>query len=161
MAGWPCGGGGGGGGIVSGGCRCLVSPVSARAHWLLVFRRLLPASAQHVHVGGHDFGAPAVAAILCLPFAGLEAPFHIDLRPLAQVFGGDFTEAREHDDPVPFGAFLLFTALAIPPGFRGGDADIGDCIAAWHITGIGVAAEMTDEHYLVETSSHFCVSLFD
>ena len=137
--------------------RCSIP--ASRTRRLLIFGGL-SAATQHLHVRGYDFGGPAIRAVLSLPFAGLETALHIDLRSLAQVFRRDFAHAREHYDAVPLGALLLLSCLSIPPGIGGSDANIGDGAAAWHITGFRVGAQMTDEHYLIETFGHCYVFLF-
>src|SRR5438093_1340186 len=58
-----------------------------RLHRRLGARLARPgARAQHLHLGGHDLGGVLILALLVLPFAGAQAPFHIHLRPLLEVF---------------------------------------------------------------------------
>src|SRR5579862_986221 len=105
---------------------------------------------EHLHAIGADFGAVAVlAGLLVLVLARAQLPLDVDLRALLQVFAGDLGELAEEADAVPLGGLLLFAARLVLPGLRGGDADVGDCLAARQVARLRVPPEIANDDYLV------------
>jgi hypothetical protein len=107
------------------------------------------ARAQHLHGVGHDLGGVLVLAVLVLPLARLEAPFHVDLGALLQVLAGDLGQLAEEGHAVPLGLFLLVAVLVLPR-LRGGDRDVRDRAPVRHVAGLGIAPEVADEDHLVD-----------
>ena len=52
-----------------------------------------------------------------LPFTGLSSPSIYILRPFEGIFSHIDQAIVENDDPVPFGALLLFAGIPILPAF--------------------------------------------
>src|SRR5690606_41640552 len=96
---------------------------------------------EHLHVAGAGLGGVAVLAVLPLPFAGAQAPFHIDLGALFQVLLGDLRQAVEEHHPVPLGALLGLPGVLVVPGFAVRDADAGDGATARHVASIAMQAQ--------------------
>src|ERR1700683_10693 len=100
------------------------SPPTARA--------AAPAPAEHLHLVGADLGGVAVAAFLVLPLACAQSALNIDLRALAQVFGGDLAEPPDQRHVVPLGAFLLLAGLLVLPALGGCQPHVGHRHARGH-----------------------------
>src|SRR5687767_851117 len=64
------------------------------------------APAEHLHHVGADFRRVAVLAVLVLPLARAQAPFHVHLRALLEVLSVDGGEAPEEGDAMPLGRLL-------------------------------------------------------
>src|SRR3546814_13083316 len=61
----------------------------------------------------------------------------------------------ENHYPVPLGALLALARGLVAPGFRGRQRQLGDLLARLHGADFGVAAQIADENYVIDTSSHF------
>ena len=72
------------------------------------------------------------------------------LDDLAQAFVKD-------DDRVPLGLFLALAAVAVPPGLRGGDAQVGNGSAILRPADFGISAHVSDQNYLVYATSHLVI----
>ena len=72
------------------------------------------------------------------------------LDDLAQAF-------VEDDDGVPFGLLAALAAVAVPPGLRGGNAQIGDGAAILRPADFGIGAHVPDQNYLVYATSHLVI----
>src|SRR6185437_5384344 len=107
------------------------------------------ARAEHLHGVRDDFGRVLVDAVLVLPLARLEAPFHVDLRALLEVLARDLGELAEEGDAMPFGLLLLLAVLVLPH-VRGRDRDVGDRAAVGHVARFRIAAEVADDDHLVD-----------
>src|SRR5690606_28019855 len=117
------------------------------------------AAVQHVQFAAkgaqRDFGRVAVIAALVLPFAGLQLAFDIDLGAFFQVLLGHADQRFGIDrDRMPLGAFLALAGIAVLPGFRGGDAQVGDLAAAGKGADFGVLAQVADQDHLVHAACH-------
>ena len=62
------------------------------------------ASAEHLHLVGHDLCAVAVRAVLALVFTGAQSTFDIDLRAFAQIFTGDLRQSVRRTPPATAGS---------------------------------------------------------
>src|SRR5699024_3382560 len=107
---------------------------------------------QHLHFVGDDFRAVPVLADLALPFARLQAAFDVDLAALTQILAGNFAQATEHDNAMPFGAFLHFAGLFVPPAIRRGDANIRDRRATSGVTRFRIGAEIANKYDFIYTT---------
>ena len=87
------------------------------------------AAVEHFHFAGHDVVCSALDAVFAGVFAALDAAFDIHFAAFFQILAGNFRQAAEHTDVVPFGA-LLALAVAVFPVFAGGNRKIGHGIAA-------------------------------
>ena len=126
----------------------------ARAHRRCAGSRAAALAAEHLHFVGHDLRGVAVLAFLVLPLARAQLAFDVNLRALAQVFGGDLGQAAEHRDLVPLRAVLLLAGLLVFPRLRGRESQVRDGTAARHVARLGVFAEIADENDLVDASCH-------
>ncbi|SPS02633.1 membrane hypothetical protein [Cupriavidus taiwanensis] len=107
------------------------------------------ARTQHLHLVGNDLSGVLVLAGLILPFAGADAAFDIDRRALAQVLGCDLGHLAEHRYTMPLGGFLHLAGLLVLVAVGGGNANVGDRIAAGHISGFRVCTQVAHEDDLV------------
>src|SRR5487761_110680 len=103
----------------------------------------------------HDLGGVFLLPRLIGPFARLQRAFEVNLGALFQVLLDDLDQSVvEHDDAVPFGAFLALAGGLVAPGFGGRDRHVGDAGAVIGRTNLGVPAEIADQDHLVDASSH-------
>ncbi|MNS92293.1 hypothetical protein D3C72_1264250 [compost metagenome] len=58
---------------------------------------------------------------------------------------------------MPFGLFLALAAIAVTPGLRGGDAQVGDGAAILRPADFGISAHVPDQNYLVYATSHLVI----
>src|SRR5262245_46007933 len=138
-----------------------LAAVAAAPHLSRLPARLAAALApsQHLHGVAADFGAVAVlAGLLVLPLARAQAALDVHLRAFLEVLAGDFRQAAEEGNAVPLGLLLHLAARLVLPAVGGGDADVGDRLAAGQIAGLGVCAEVADNDHLVHRC-HLYVSL--
>ncbi len=107
----------------------------------------------------HDFRRVAVVAGLVLPFAGLQRAFDIELGALLDILLDDLAQALvEDDDGVPLGLLAALTAVAVAPGFRCRDAQVGDRPAVLRAPDFRVCPDISDQDHLVDATSHSCFS---
>src|SRR4051812_27982131 len=69
----------------------------------------------HLHAVGHDLGGVAILAFLVLPLARAQAPLHVDLRTLLQIFARDLGQPAAKHDAMPLGFLFLFTTGLVGP----------------------------------------------
>src|SRR5512147_2249458 len=122
-----------------------------RARTEIGVARATPAAipaAEELHAVGDDFRRVLLDAFLVRVLASLQTALNIDGASFLQVFAGDLGQASEQHDGVPFGLFLLFSALVLPR-FRGGDAQVGDGVAAGRVARFRVTAEVADQNHFV------------
>src|SRR3972149_6839429 len=105
---------------------------------------------EHLHHVGADFGGVAVLTLLVLPLAGAQAALDVDLRALLQVFARDLGQPAEERDAMPLGGFLLLAGRLVLPRVGGGDADVGDRLAAWQIARLRIPSEIAYDDHLVD-----------
>jgi len=103
----------------------------------------------------HDLGRIAVLAGLVLPLARLQRTFDENLRALFQILLGDPAQILvEDDDAVPFGLFTPLAGGLVFPGFRCGQAQIGDRPAVLGATDLWIGAQIADQNHFVHASRH-------
>ena len=112
------------------------------------------ATAEHLHFIGHDLGGVAILTVLILPFTRLDLALEIGLGAFLEVLGSDLGQLAEHDDAVPFRAFLHFAGILVLPGFVGGDIDVDDRAAARGVLDFRIASEGSDDDCFVYASGH-------
>jgi hypothetical protein len=117
------------------------------------------ATAQHgqftAELLQHDLGRILLDARGVGPFAGLDRALDIDRRALAQIaFGHLHQVVVEDHHAVPFGLFLALARGAVAPGFRGGQAQVGDAVARAEGADFGVGPEVADQNDLVDAARH-------
>src|ERR1700674_4994346 len=108
-----------------------------------------PRGAEPLHAGSEDLGGIAILPFLVLPLSRLQASLDVDLAAFFQILAGDFGLPAEKDDAVPLGLFLLLAGLVLPR-VGGGDANVGDGVAAGRIAGFRIAAQIADQNHLVD-----------
>src|SRR3546814_14104294 len=75
----------------------------------------------------HNRGGDLLDAVLVGPLADLQGALDVYLGARAQVLRGHLAELLvEDDDAVPFGALAPLARVAVAPGFRGGERQVGD-----------------------------------
>jgi len=107
------------------------------------------AATQQLHAVTNDFGAIAILAFFVLPFARADTPLDINWRTLFQILTGDFRLPPEKCDAMPFRVLLLGAALVLEH-FRGGNAEIGNRIAAWQIARLRIFSKVADKDHFVD-----------
>src|SRR3954464_15141842 len=112
------------------------------------------APSEHLHDVGANLGAVAILAVLVLPLARAQAALDIHLRAFLQVFAGDFGQAPEERDAVPFGGFLHLAARLVLPFVGRRHADVGHRLAAGQEARFRIGSQIADDDYLVYRS-HF------
>src|SRR5712671_4072201 len=109
---------------------------------------------EHLQVVADDLGRVALVPLLVLPLTRAQASLDVHLRALAQVLAGDFCQAPEERDAVPFGALLLLTGLLVAPALAGGDAQVGHGRAGGHGAGLGIGSQVANENHFVDATRH-------
>src|SRR5205085_5273691 len=109
---------------------------------------------EHLHVVTDDLGRVALVPLLVLPLAGAQASLDVDLRALAQVLAGDFRQAPEERDAVPFGPLLLLTGLLVAPALVGRLAQVRDRGSGGHRAGLGIGPQVSNDDDLVDATRH-------
>ena len=74
---------------------------------------------QHLQCVCTNFRAVFFLSVLVRPFAGGQLAFDIDLAALAQIFGGNLSQAIAEHDAMPFGLFFALASDFIFPLFAG------------------------------------------
>jgi hypothetical protein len=90
-----------------------------------------------------------LTALLVLPLVGLEPALDVDLATLREVLAALLRLLPPDLDVVPLGLLLALPGLLVGPGAGGGDAEVGDCLAAGRVTNLGILSEVPDEDDLV------------
>ena len=127
----------------------LVAALAVTAVVVRCAAAVVVAAAEHFHFIGDNVVCGAFDAVFALVFTALDAAFQIYLAAFFQILSGDFGETAVHGDVVPLGAFYAL-AVAVVPGFAGGDAEIADGFAVGHIADFGVATETADKDDFVQ-----------
>src|SRR6266403_434811 len=109
---------------------------------------------EHLQVVADDLGRVALVPLLVLPLTRAQASLDVHLRALAQVLAGDFCQAPEERDAVPFGPLLLLTGLLVAPALAGGDAQVGHGRAGGHGAGLGIGSQVANENHFVDATRH-------
>ena len=66
----------------------------------------------------------------------------------------DLGQAIKHDDAMPFRLFYLLARLLVFPGIRGRNAEVGQRTAAWHVLGIRVRTEVSNQDHFINAACH-------
>src|SRR3954453_1239840 len=104
----------------------------------------------------HDFGRVLLDAALVGPFAGLERTLDVNLGALLQILLNNLAQRFGEDhDAVPLGLFLALTGALVAPGFRRGDAQIGDRPPVLCPPDFRILAEISDQDHFVHASRHY------
>src|SRR5690606_31076456 len=102
-----------------------------------------------------DLGRIALLPRLVRPFPGLELPLEISLRALFQELLDDVDEPVVEDhDAMPFGPLAALAGIAVAPGLRGRDREIGDTRPVLRAAYLRVAPEIADKNDRVDAYSH-------
>src|SRR5256714_12308397 len=109
---------------------------------------------EHLQVATDDLGRVALVPLLVLPLACAQASLDVDLRALAQVLAGDFRQAPEERDAVPFGPLLLLTGLLVAPALAGRHAQVRDRGSGGHRAGLGIGPQVSNDDDLVDATRH-------
>ena len=104
---------------------------------------------KHFHFVGHDVVGSALNSVFAGVFAALDAAFDIYLAAFFQILAGNFCQATEHTDIMPFGA-LLALPVAVFPVFAGGNRKIGHRVAAGQVAHFGVAPQVADKYHFIQ-----------
>jgi hypothetical protein len=76
------------------------------------------------------------------------------LEPFLRYSPGDLTEAAEHGDVVPLGAFLVFTGLLVFPVLARRHANVRHRHARRHGAGFRVCAQIANQNDFVDSPRH-------
>src|SRR5215831_3588654 len=144
--------------------RLLLARGRARGPKIILIRAQLAASAipcpvEHgelrIEVLQHHLGGVFVLARLVLPFARLQLPLEINLRPLLQILLGDPAKSLIEDDhAVPLRALAALAGCLVAPSFRGRHAQIRDRAAVLRAPDLGVFAEIANQDHLIDATGH-------
>src|SRR5262249_5617675 len=108
-----------------------------------------------IEVLQHHLGGVFVLARLVLPFARLQLPLEINLRPLLQILLGDPAKSLiEDDNAVPLRALAALAGCLVAPSFRGRHAQIRDRAAVLRTPDLGVFAEIANQDHLIDATGH-------
>jgi hypothetical protein len=108
---------------------------------------------EHLHFPGNDFGRISFLSVLTFPRPGLKTTFDINLAPLLQILVADLGEPTPGDDAVPLGLLLPLVRVLVHPGFVRGYTEIRNPGTVRRILELGICSYITDQNYLVNTSS--------
>ena len=111
--------------------------------------RAVAAPVEELHALGLDLGGVAVLPVLVLPFAGLQAAFHIHEAALGEIIGAVLRLTLENGNAVPFGALHL-VAVTVHIGLVRGDIQAGDGRTGLGVAQFGVAPQTADDHDFIE-----------
>jgi alkylation response protein AidB-like acyl-CoA dehydrogenase len=104
---------------------------------------------QH-HLGGGSF-----LPRLVLELARLQRALDVDLRAFAQIVLGHLHQVVVEDHhAVPLGALLALAGVAVAPGLRRSQSEIGDSIAGIEGADFRIAPEIADQNDLVDAARH-------
>ena len=109
-------------------------------------------------VGDQLRGVPLLA-VLVFPLAGLDAALDVDLGALAQVLRGELRLLAPGDDAEPLGLFLPLALLVLVVAVDG-DRELGDRLTAGRVAHLRIAAQVADDHALVERHSTVLLALW-
>src|SRR5690606_27993526 len=113
-------------------------------------------AAQHLHLIRHDFRRVALLAVLALPFAGLQAAFHVHRAAFFQVFTGNFLQAVVEHHTVPFRFFTALSGIPVFPVGGGGGGHVAGGLAIRAVANLRVTPQITHQNDFVH-GSH-CIS---
>src|SRR5574341_1167899 len=110
----------------------------------------LTAGEEPDRVGHHLHAGALLAGLLVVPCVGLEPPFDVDLPPLGQELPALLRLLPPDLDVMPLRLLLLLARLLVGPAAGGGDAEVGDRLAAGGVADLGILAEVPHEDDLVD-----------